>query len=239
MNKILLLSAIIIVITAFRITEPTSRKVHRVKQVFSYKGKDTTTYVYNADGHIAYVKNTNGDKSDYEYSDSIIIKRYYDSFRKVAFADTMALNKKGLVEKVTSNNFSTIEIREYNDDKYLIKTTVSNKEGKKIYYGEYQYLNGNEISSTTTGVSGDLGGTATYQYYTDMPNTIGVDNMGSDFVGASSNNPRKYFNNQAVGLEPYTRNYNYHYDEKGRIIIKASYDGKSGKLTDSTYYTYY
>ena len=242
MNKILLLlSAIVIVTSAFRITEPTSRKVHRIKQIYSYKGKDTTTYVYNADGRIAHIKNTNGDKTDYEYLDSIIIKRYYDSFRKLDFADTMVLNKNGLVAKVTSNNFSSIEIREYNADNYLVKNTVSDTAGKKIYYGEYQYLNGNEISSTTTGFSGDLGSNAKYQYYLDQPNTIGVDNMGSDFVGNSSNNPRSSFSNKVVGMEAYTRNYNYHYDKDGRIIIKATYDNDTihPKLIDSIYYSYY
>jgi hypothetical protein len=77
------------------------------------------------------------------------------------------------------------------------------------------------------------------QYYTDHLNTIGSENLGSDFVGASPRNPVKYSQMQMIGTKSTNWRYNYHYDDKGRIVIMAVYDLNTKKLADSNYYTYY
>ena len=243
MKKTILIAAIAILSMAIQTNAPIPREKHRVKMVIHYLYKDTSEYFYNTDGHISRIRNAKGYNVSYEYLPGKILRKYTDALRGLYFTDTMILNKKGLVEKLTSNNPSTIEQRrDYNSDKNMILNKYFSEDGNETTFSAYQYLDGNEVSNTMTDWGNNKAGLAiTSKYYTDKPNTIGNENLGSDFTGASSKNPIQSSTSRLVDLPPVIYHFNYHYDAKGRINIKATYssDNKRDKLTDSTYYIYY
>ncbi len=243
MKKTILIAAIAILSMAFQTNAPIPREKHRVKMVIHYLYKDTSEYFYNTDGHISRIRNAKGYNVSYEYFPGKILRKYADALRGLNFTDTMTLNKKGLIEKLTSNNPSTIEQRrDYNSDKNMTQNKYYDKEGNETTYSACEYLGGNEVSNTMI----DLGNnktqmTLTSQYYTDKANTIGNENLGSDFTGSGSKNPIQSSTSRVAGFPTVIYHFNYHYDSKGRISIKATYDkdGKLDKLTDSTCYIYY
>ena len=103
-----------------------------------------------------------------------------------------------------------------------------------------EYVKGNQVENTFYDENNKRFNTTLYTYYTDKENTIGYENMGMPFMGSNSKNPiRESKNFNASNPSDTLRNkYNYHFDEKGRISIKATYD-KSGRIADSTHYSYY
>jgi hypothetical protein len=216
------------------------REKHRVKMVVHYgpKGTDTSEYIYNPDGHISRVRNSHGNDIAYTYLPGIVLRTYYDKYKVQTYTDTMYLNKSGLVEKVTTNNPGIFTLlHEYNTDRSLAKSTQC--VGDRRYIHTYKYLNENQISTSEIDSAGTPTYSATYQYYTDQSNTIGSENLGCDFVGRDSKNPIKYSKSQTIGMAPYDSKYIYHYDDKGRITIRSSYNLSSKKMTDSACYTYY
>jgi len=88
MRNTILFIAILFVTTAFQTGKPAPKDKLRIKQAIHYLSKetDTTTYTYNPDGHIAHIKNTNGNDIKYEYLPGMIIKKYYESLRKIWFS---------------------------------------------------------------------------------------------------------------------------------------------------------
>jgi len=262
MKRTLLLSAIIIIAITCQMCKNTPRDKHRVKTVIFYRkdtnqdsigyridngviiGKldknkflaDTTEYTYNADGHVAHVRfSWNRSKYDYQYLNDKIVRRYYNQEKNNTQMDTFFLNKRGLVEKMTSDDPSgKTMIRQYNTDGYL----------KVMVFGENdsntcEYHSGNEISNTMID-SGKIKSTNAYTYYLDKINTIGDDNMGSEFLGISCKNPIKNSYFSLAGEDPLITNHIYQYDKKGRIISQAVYAyDYYNRLIDSTTYSYY
>lgn len=62
--------------------------------------------------------------------------------------------------------------------------------------------------------------TTTYQYYTDKANTMGVENMGVEFLGKQSQNLIKSETKNGTA-----KNYTYEFDSKGRVTKKICDDG--------------
>jgi YD repeat-containing protein len=237
MKNILILSAIVIIATAFH--TQISRESYRIKSAAHYPDAETFEYVYNSEGHITSVKSTKGNNASYEYFNDKILRRYYDVTKGLSFVDTLALNRNGLVVSITSNNPTTItEKRDFNQDNYLSQTTLYDKMGKMSGALVYEYQNGNLASYTMTDASGNKMSTNTYSYYTDRDNTTGDDNIGEGFVGSIAKNPVKSAMCQLLNLAPVYYKYNYHYDNNGRIKIMVGHKN-SGELTDSIVYTYY
>lgn len=249
MKNTILLIIIATVCYSFQTSITASKPKIRVKTSTNLQYNQTSEYFYNADGHIMRIKMSkaknfvyeyDADNIAYEYLSNKILRRY-----GLSFVDTMILNQNGLVEKLTSNNPSIMkQEREFNGKKNMIKNTSTSydKDSAIHYYNIYEYQNGNDVSNISTDEAGSIHSTITSTYYTDKVNTIGNENLGSDFSGADSKNPVKSMNWRPpsdAGVAPMTTNFNYHYDEKGRIVIKASYNAKSGKLLDSIAYTYY
>jgi YD repeat-containing protein len=237
MKKILLLSTIVLIATAFQ--TDIDRKRHRIKSATYYPDGRTIEYFYNPDGQIARVHDSKGNNTSYEYLKGKILRKYYDVVKGLSFVDILSLNENRLVISITSNNPASItEKRDFNQGHYLVQTTLYDKMDRISGVLTYEYQNGNLISSIATDTSGSKIATNTYQYYTDQTNTIGDDNIGEGFVGSSSKNPLKSEMSQLVNLPPVYYYYSYYYDEKGRIKIKVGYKD-SGEMTDSISYTYY
>jgi hypothetical protein len=221
------------------------REKHRIKEKIGYvqaihdpgKGADTTHFFYNPDEHIAHVTFSHGSKYDYEYLNGKIVKKYYDGQRGLSYVDTYILNKTGLVERMIPDQSLPSGIgqtREYNAENYVVKIIFND-----TMYSSFQYNNGNEILNTHIENNEPSNSTTNFIYDKDRLNTIANDNMGSDFLGADSKNPVKTYTLNFIGMGPGTYNCNYQYDAQGRIIVKAVYANGSGRLIDSTAYTYY
>jgi len=243
MKRTLLLIIIATLCYSFQTSVTVAKPKVRVKLLTNLISNQTTEYFYDPSGHITRIKSSNGNEISYEYlSGKMILRRYNEIKRGTSFVDTMMLNKNGLVEKIISSNPAIItQTHEYNKDKNLILNTYVYpiKDSITFSHNSYEYQNGNEVSNILKETTGEIRWITKSTYYTDKTNTIGNENLGSDFVGTSSKNPIKSFVSGASGQEMLTTNYNYHYDDKGRIIIKASYALKTGKLTDSVAYSYY
>jgi hypothetical protein len=244
-KKILTLSLIAILCTAFYTGAPTPREKHRVRMIIQYGNKgtaDTTAYFYNAEGHISYTQNahTGVFGSRYHYLPGLILRQYHDYMKDKNYTDTLLLNAAGLVERVKSNNTGLIYLHhQYNADKQLIKSFYVDAKGVEQLQSSYEYQNGNRTTITSFITSGRPVCVNTYKFYQETENTIGNENLGADFAGADSKNPEKYHSFQFAGEKPESYKSIYHYDDKGRISIKATYNVTSGKLSDSIAYIYY
>ena len=238
MRKAILLFTLLIIATFFyAATIPRER--HRVKKIINYLTRDTTEYFYNPDGHVAKIHSSKGNNVTYEYSKGTILKRYNDVMRGLTFVDTMTLNKDGLVDRLSSNNPGTRqETRKFNSDRFLVEAKLYDKNGNISATSGCEYQNGNQVSFVIKESSRKLMNSIIYQYYTDKINTIGNENLGSDFTGVGSKNPVKASTSHLDGSPPVALYYNYHYDEKERISTRVMFN-KSGKLLDSIAYIYY
>jgi len=124
-----------------------SHDVTRIKQTLNYLNKNTSYYTYDQAGRVVSVKSSNGNNISYEYLAGKILRRYTESLRKRAYADTMYLNKNGMVEKLTSSNPSLFTIKRKFDaaqniileEQYSVADTV-------ISSIAYVYSGGNVVS---------------------------------------------------------------------------------------------
>jgi YD repeat-containing protein len=240
MKKILFLFVIVIIATAFRAGKAPDRAGYRIKTVSHYPSGEIFSYTYGPDGHLMRIEDSKGNNTSYEYHHERILRKYNDMIKEHSFVDTLILNEQGLAARIVSDNRTVMaENREFNPDNYMTRTILYDKKGNLSGTMVYQYQNGNEISYTSSDATGGETSTVNYDYYTDHANTIGDDNMGEGFVGASSVNPIKSSSSQLINLAPVRHNYNYHYDAKGLISVQAGYDSPSGRLLDSICYTYY
>jgi len=219
-----------------------SRDKYRIKTITQYWRNDSSVseYSYNADGYILQVKNSKGNDIGYEYLDGRILRRYYDALRQLSFVDTLTLDKDKHVVRVASNNRSILsETRVYEANAHPIRTVQIDSAGKEMSIAEVQYKNGDKMVDTRSRTNGNLWYSSSYQYYTDHANTIGEENMGSEFVGKGSAHLVKYESRQMVGTPPVNTKYSYRYDEKGRVLSRTGYDVSTGRQTDSAVYSYY
>ena len=245
MRKTLFLVVIALVSTAFYASAPISREKHRVRMIIRYGNKgnaDTTAFFYNAEGHISYTQNphTGVFGSRYHYLPGKILREYHEDMRNRNYTDTMLLNAGGLVERVKSNNTGLIYLHhQYNADKQLTRSLYVDEKGAEHLENTYEYQNGNRMSLGMYTTSGQTIGRCAYKYYPDRENTIGNENLGADFAGSDSKNPEKYSTFQFSGEKPEARRSDYHYDDRGRISTKITYNVASGKLIDSIEYIYY
>jgi hypothetical protein len=241
MKKIILYTAsvIFIISSAFYTTTTIDPSKARVKTVTNCLTGYSTFYFYNSDGFIARTRSSIGDSSSYDYTWSKVIRRSFEVMRHFTTIDTMNLNKVGLVERIMPNNKSHVLVkRAFNVEGNLIQSTDYDEKGEIIAVQNYSYAAGNQITFTSTRGNNEIFFTANYTYYIDKPNTTDASNMGNSFSGIVSKSPVKSSKSQSAGLPAEYKNYTYHYDEKNRITIKASYDDK-GKLKDSVSYSYY
>ena len=242
MKKNLLFVVMIIVSAVFYSAAPVSKEKLRVKTAIRCRGTraDTTTYIYNEDGHVSEIRNSAKGAfiTGYQYLPGMILRNYHDKAGTVGFVDTFFLNKTGQIGKAISNNKVVASLNhQYDSLFHLVKSTHLDGTTKGAYTS-YVYLNGNKISYTSFDASGAETGKGSYEYYTDRSNTIGNENTGMDFAGSDSKNPEKSNTYQLKGMAPFSYTSNYHYDGKGRVTVKAQYEIPSGKLSDSTTYTY-
>jgi hypothetical protein len=229
-----LIFSVILSMAAFQTGKKAPAKYFISKTVDLKKGNETI-YTYTADGRIAAVRGRRATTS-YEYTTDMVIKKLSDSAGHILHIDTMWLNVKGLAAKMhdnrpgSDNDFTFIE---YDSAGYSIADRVEYKH-KIMLSEEQKYRGGNKISLKQMGA--DQPNIITYSYYPDQLNTIENDNMGMDFLGHSSRNALRE-SMSVSGKDTAHGTCFYHYDDLGRIIIRACY--AKSKLADSTGYSYY
>jgi hypothetical protein len=211
----------------------------RVGTAINLISKDTATYFYGTGGRIMRIQHTKGNSGHYQYLKGAVIKESYEVLRHRLTIDTMLLNREGLADRIKSNEEGQFLItREFNAHGDLILNTYYDKDGKIWGTTTYGYAEGNQINAVShyPSAEGDFAGT--YTYYSGKANTISAENTGTAFTGADSKNPVKSQTSRMAKQQPFISNFYYHYDDKGRIIIKTTYNDK-GRLTDSVAYSYY
>ncbi|MCW3125700.1 MAG: hypothetical protein JWO03_1358 [Bacteroidetes bacterium] len=212
----------------------------RIKEVKNIKTGTSTIYTYTADGRVATGKNSNGVTSVYEYRDKVIYRKTEDPRTKTSAVDTFILNSKGLVKELRIGAHlsvtNTTQQFEYDPDGFQTEwRTLSTSRVENTIKTIFQDSNAVSLRQNFTGDSRE--GKGTSSYYSSRRNTISNENFGTAFLGLSSRNLIKeqiYFWTDRDTSRTY---FNYHFDEKGRVSIKATY--YQGKLGDSTAYSYY
>jgi YD repeat-containing protein len=210
----------------------------RVKKTSSVRG--STEYTYGADGNITTTKSSDGTFISYKYSGSTIAENMADSSRNLFINSTIYLNSSGLADSTVSN---------YQDEKYL-KTYTHNAggfitESRDYAMGQMQDLSSSEVKdgNQTTATISDSASKPMFkvffEYFQDKPNSVNYENYGMKFLGADSKNLiKKMVQLLPTGDTLRVNSFSYHYDDKGRVTSKITFDMKRGIVADSTAYSY-
>jgi hypothetical protein len=231
--------AMLLSAAAFQVNKNDAALKSKIRQTTDLTIGNAVTYTYNPDGRIALIKGKKVTIS-YEYKGNVIMRKTTDSAGRLLIKDSMILNNKELViTRFDNPGHYVIDVYftlDYDNAGYLTarRSVYQNKEAGAL--DEFKYSQGNQISLTQS--DGRIKPNIIYySYYPDRLNTIGNDNMGMTFNGHSSLNALKdAIHIQSIG-DTLRTTYYYHYDDKGRIIIRTGY--YKSKLTDSTGYSYY
>ena len=239
MKRLFILVFIVVISSAFQMIPDSVRLKYRVKEIHFYLTKSISYYTYNTDGNIICIRSSKGANIVYEYYNGKIIKRTNDSLSHTSNVDTIILNGPGLAERIVNADQERIvpSILEYDKERHLIKNFALDDKGTVMGTGISKYENGNMTENHFFADEEKV--STTYKFYTDKSNTIGYENMGMPFSGATSKNPTKEIKTvNAERKDTIVNSYYYHYDDLNRIKTKVIYN-KTGKLLDSTGYTYY
>ncbi len=217
----------------FLISATEGRATPMIKTTTNLVTKMYSEYFYNANRQVIKVQNSKGNVTTYEYEADKVIMNYQLSAS--TNSDTFLLNDEGFISEAHQT---------HSISKYKLTNNGYNYEIKSYYKEKIEWqtgnliANGNIVMATTRTYLTDKApknDTIWYQYYPNTKNTIGHENMGLIFKGRSSTNLVKktiWDSGKSLSVN------NYHFDNKGRVSISVCYSG-SGKLIDSTAYTYY
>ncbi len=212
----------------------------KIATVTNVKANYTTTYTYNADGAIASMKQNTGSKVTFQYNDSNVLQNNYTLGQNVSSAISYTKNAAGLVDTAQGEylygNYSYAFIFDGNSQITQQKNYVLGALQSTVTY--------TNVNKNVYKIDSNLVGSNThfYDYYTYIPsnsNSIGVQNQGRFFLGASSANlvlsDVKIDNNlDTVDVI----SYRYRYDVNGFVDTLSSYH-RTGQLIDSLIFTYY
>ncbi len=243
-NKIAVFAAaLIIVLAACNKTQPFAGP--KLYKKIDMRSGGVSTYVYNTDGTIASISSNTGSDTTFQYTgDTVyevdrapngsIIAGYFYFKNSSGFADSV----QGLFSQ---QNYTYA----YSYDAYDIITTA------KVYLSHnlqqtfnYTTSGKNIYELNTVNNAGASQSYDYYQFFTSNTNSVGVQDQGKYFLGASPASPTEkdiYINNNLDTV--YTLNYRYAYDGSGRIDTMVSYKTLHGTLTvtqlDSVAFSYY
>ena len=243
------------------ITSNIKPSIKKIKtQKISYSGGDLTqTFYYNSEGKILQLVSSNNDSAVYEYSANKIIVKNYNS-NQLNSTEEYELNDLGLAksrvitvinkqmhvfnflknyknaENALENSSYTFE---YNNDKYLIKTTYLNSNGSTSVITN-SISNGNYVSYTVeyTYENQPVINHEDSEFYTDKINAIGNEYRGISFLGKDGKNLVKKTIFNYNGNSTQTTNYTYEYDSAGRVIKEYLISSMGYELDIIVSYTY-
>lgn len=210
-----------------------------IKQSVNLKNGNSTDYKYDSRGRLVLVQSSKGAKTVYEYADSVVVKRFFDSPKSKAVIDTFFLSDKNLTS-IISNNKHLMQRCKY-DSRGRLTVRADYTDGKSTGRAHFTWSGDNLKNFTRLDETGKPSNILTYFYYTDKLNTLSNKNMGLDFLGPES----KYLLKESVGLaavatssDTFRLAYHYQFDANNAVKLKVGYNAK-GELIDSTSYSYY
>jgi hypothetical protein len=204
-----------------------------------------STYVYNTDGTVASISSNTGSDTTFQYlgdtvyevdraNNGSIIAGYYYFKNSSGFADSVQglFSQQNYSFTYAYNGYDIIDLAKTYLNRVVQQTYNYTTSGKNIY----------ELNTVN-----NTAGTQTYNYYqffTANSNSIGVQDQGKYFLGASPASPTEkdiFINNSLDTV--YTITYRYAYDGSGRIDTLVSYKRQQGAITftqlDSIAFSYY
>ena len=211
---------------------------YRVKTMTSGKGQ-TTEFIYSDDHKIATIKLSDSTKVAFVYNGNTITQTVSTPQNPMPRIETLHLSSTGYVDSssVSGPMGNMVTVNTHDADGYNTST-------KEYYAGtlkrvtESSFKDGNEVSRTIKNETNVALGTVFFEYYTDKPNSIAPENQGMKFIGKDSKNlMKKVIQVLAKGDTLGSATFTYRFDDKGRVISKATYD--KGVQADSSNISYY
>jgi hypothetical protein len=158
---------------------------------------------------------------EYTYTDSTVKVRNYYGNNVYSGTIIYHLNARGLAETMVDTSVSLFNTFTYNSNNQVLTLHVSRTTRGILYEWDYKYFynsNGDLDSSTAfvknTGVT-----TRTYypKYDLSHTTTIGNENIGLSFIGASSKHPPLQITMTGGAV---LSNYGYTYDASGKVATQ-------------------
>lgn len=215
-------------------------KIPKIKTVTFYQGDEVArhfSYEYDSLGRCSKTSfglqpSVVASYETYRYSDNlVIVNRFYNGADTI-IADTLHLNKQGLVSRSSLNN----ETREYDRNGYLVQSKTANNVTTLLLI-TCQVSNGNLVKLIQTELSADQKiTTSTYDHIPNSVNTIGHENKGMAFYGKQDKNLVREVQKDFSQYPSETTSYEYEYDAQNRVTQKTYI---SPGLHMSETYTYY
>lgn len=187
----------------------------------------TMHYSYDNQGRLVQLDYSDGAKKSYAYEQGKIIYKYYDNTGAMVSHKEIFLGADGKVVKELfplkpGNQITYTYDSDHNLEKYSFQNNITH------YYYLYFFSNGNLDSIRRFNANDQWISSSRYTYYTDKKNTLSSDNEGLFFKPHISNNLLKTEENYyADGSTPYSYNYSYEFDDKGRVIKYNVYQSGS------------
>jgi hypothetical protein len=197
---------------------------------------DLRTYTYDSKGRVTKIVFSLYGRDEYSYTNTAITRTHYDLADTVTSAYVYKLDAKGMAIGFTSTSTPDyIYAMSYTAAGELsTNNEIHSKAGQpdRSWDKTYYYTN-NNLDSVATAYN-DGTNTSTVkdyfdEYYTDKVNTIGNDNYGQAWLGASSRNALKAardIGSDNTGFQPQTT-YQYEYDSQSRITKQLRFEGSS------------
>jgi hypothetical protein len=216
----------------------------RIKTVTA--GTDVRTFFYDSKGRVTQIVLDQYGKQEFAYADTGVTISSYDLTGALQGKTFYKTGANGLAISATSTFSPSDKIDfSYNAAGQLLTSNVTRTLASQPtrhwdYY--YYYSNSNLDSLKVTFSEGSSSNSImTYYdaYYTDKLNTLGNENYGQPFLGASSKNIIKVardIGSDNQGNMP-SCDYKYEYDATGRITKQMKYEGTSAFMPLS--FTYY
>ena len=214
-----------------------ANRASRIKRETNYLKHESTDYYYSPDGKVVSIEKSNGRKINYQYLDNKILVQNdgSDSSGRPLGSTTLYLNSAGFADSSIYSACSYRNYYIYNLDGFVIQ--VQNYIDSNLTFTQYSTIkDGDIISETITNPYFHFHSTDNYAYYKDKENTIGNENTGMRFVGASSHNLVKREIKNGQEFDGFS--YAYQFDKEERVILKTVRYA-NGSIKDSIAYTYY
>jgi hypothetical protein len=237
---IIVLAAVSVLLTACNKGGSTSG--YRVKTITAanMQGKSQVTeFVYSSDNKVSAINLSDSTKVTFTYTGNTVKQTVTSPQLPTPRLETIYLSAAGYMDSssMSSPMGSATTVNTHDAEGH---TTVT-----KEYYGgtlrrttESEFKEGNELKRVVSNETMTPLGTIYFEYFADKFNSMAPENQGMKFMGADSKNlMKKVVQVSAKGDTAASITFSYKFDDKGRVISKATYE--KGVQADSSNISYY
>lgn len=206
----------------------------------TYESGLTRSFYYDREGRIT--KNDDGEyRSEYTYEPSKVTANTTELASGGFQSLTMDLNPEGYVTKLGNATYT------YTAEGYIKNRVSTSTNGPATFYIHYYNTTTKLLDSVVRLKGSNWEQTTVYAFYTDKNETLGNENFGQVFYGKSMPHPVKkvtYWAPKQGNPDReiiITEEYQYQYNEAGRIVKETSITTTYGQAAPSVsiIYTYY